>query len=279
LLQDIDRMIWHREKPLVTLAEYGHFCLNQGASRRVKVMLSGQGSDELFGGYYYWWQRRDLATLRTFPWLWTSERSPDAVPSTTTEILDDLLAEEVRRDARCTERVETKFADALARADTPDAFNRFSYLFVKFHLHEMLELEDRHSMSWSVESRVPFLDHRLVTWVLNLPGALKASNTEKVFLKKLAQTHVPELPEAIRLRKKSPMPPPFAVGDLVREMVSALQAPNLALSAYLRPDRLRTFLGTMASAANGPVGQRHYALFRLYFLERWHRLFLQATRE
>lgn len=276
LVEDIDRMLWHREKPLVTLAEYGHFRVNRAASRHVKVMLSGQGSDELFGGYYYWWQRRDLRTLRTFPLLWLSERPAGAAPATTPEILDSLLRDEVRREASCTERIEAKFADALARADTPDDFNRFSYLFVKFHLHEMLELEDRHGMAASVESRVPFLDHRLVTHVLNLPGALKASNTEKVFLKKLVQAHIPELPEAIRQRKKSPMPPPFAVEDLVQAMVSALRSPRLAVADYLRPERLQAFLDTMTAAARGPVGQHHYALFRLYFLERWHRLFVEG---
>lgn len=278
LLGDLDRMIWHREKPLVTLAEHGHFCLNRTASREVKVLLSGQGADELFGGYYYWWRGRDPTNTRTFPWLWRSETRPGGQPASTFEILDSLVRDDVKRETRCAERVREKFEAAMARARTADFFNKLSYLFVKFHLHEMLEIEDRHSMASSVEVRVPFLDHRVVSWVLNLPASIKVpGGQDKFLLRSLARVQLPELPETVWRRKKSPMPPPFETDGLVRAMAAVLRAPNLAVTDYVDRRRLHSFLDRVEIAPAGPrIGHDHYALFRLYFLERWHRIFVNG---
>jgi asparagine synthase (glutamine-hydrolysing) len=167
----------------------------------------------------------------------------------------------------------------MSRARTPDFFNQLSYLFVKFHLQEMLEIEDRCSMASSVEVRVPFLNHRLVTWVLNLPASVKVpEGQEKFLLKTLARVQLPELPEAVWRRKKSPMPPPFDVQRLVPAMAAVLRTPDLAITEYVEPGRLHRFLDSVATGAGeAPTGHRHYALFRLYFLERWHRIFLNGA--
>jgi len=275
LLEDLDRMIWHREKPLVTLAEHGHFRLHRAATHGVKVLLSGQGADELFGGYYYWWRGRDAANTRTFPWLWQGRDPAGTQPVSTTDILDGLVRDEVKRDIDAPARVQASFQGAMHRAQTADFFNQLSYLFVKFHLPEMLEIEDRHSMASSVEVRVPFLDHRIVSWILNLPASVKVpGGQDKFLLRSLARVHLPELPAIVWRRRKSPMPPPFDTGDLFRGMTAVLRAPNLELRTYLDPGRLSAFLDEVeALPAGSPIGPQHYALFRLYGLERWHHIF------
>ena len=273
MLEAIDQMIWHREKPLVTLSEYGHHCLSREAARTVKVLLSGQGADELFGGYYYWFQFREAATTPFFPWVSRTDPADAAYPSTRFDWFAHLLTDDARQTMPF-EAHKTTFDTLLARADTPDFFNKISYLLLKTHLHEMLELEDRHGMTHSVEMRVPFLDHRLAVWALNLPAALKASrHEEKALLRRMAEVHLPEFPRDVLARKKSPMPPPFDIGALVPAMLDALIQPHLAIEDYFDRARLRSFVRGFDRSRLDAIGQQHYVLFTLYFLERWHHLF------
>jgi asparagine synthase (glutamine-hydrolysing) len=277
LVEAIDRMIWHREKPLVTLSEYGHHRLSREAGREVKVLLSGQGSDELFGGYYYWFQRRGAENTTFFPWVFRTDPADPAYPSTEVDWFEHLLTDDARR-AVPFEAHQATFDALMARADTPDFFNKISYLLLKTHLHEMLELEDRHGMTHSVEMRVPFLDHRLATWALNLPAAVKVSRREeKRLLRRMVQTHLPEFPVAVLARRKSPMPPPFDIRAPVAAMLDALGRPGLAVEAYFDGGRLRHFLRSFDPARLDVISQKHYVLFALYFLERWHHLFEQAA--
>ena len=277
LLDDIDRMIWHREKPLVTLSEYGHFHLSRQVRRHVKVLLSGQGSDELFGGYYYWWQFKDPARTTFFPWVWRTDPKGADYPVTAVDIMESLASPEFREATRYREAQQAVFDGIYSAAATDDFMNRISYLLVKTHLHEMLELEDRHSMAASLEIRVPYLDHHIVEWALNLPRAAKTSGrTEKELLRTMARDHIPGFPAEVIARKKSPMPPPFDIQGLVAAMVDRLRRPGRALDSILDGQRLDAFLLAFDREAVGLVHQRHYALFSLYFLERWHQVFHQG---
>jgi asparagine synthase (glutamine-hydrolysing) len=277
LLEDIDRMIWHREKPLITLSEYGHFHLSRNARRHVKVLLSGQGSDELFGGYYYWWQFKDPERTTFFPWAWRTDPAGPDYPVTAIDILESLARPSFREATRYREAQQAVFDGLWSAARTDDFMNRISYLLLKTHLHEMLELEDRHSMAASLEIRVPYLDHRIVEWALGLPGAAKADGrTEKALLRAMAREHLSELPAELVARKKSPMPPPFDIGGLARSMVERLRVPGRALDSILDGRRLDVFLAGFDGPPVGVIDQRHYALFSLYFLERWYQVFHAA---
>ncbi len=277
VLTGLDRMIWHREKPMITLSEYGHFALAESAGRSVRVLLSGQGADELFGGYYYWWQFRGPENTRFFPWSPRTDPGRPEYPVTRSDLYEHLLLPDVARDTDYRRDHQDRFDALMGRAGTDDFFNTISYLLVKTHLHEMLELEDRHAMAHSVETRVPFLDHRMVEWALRLPGSAKVDRTtEKALLKRMARRHLPELPDAVLRRKKSPMPPPFETDALVAEMISTLRRPGRAVEDYFDGPRLDAFLQDFA-AAPPPLGsQRRNVLFALYCLERWHHLFARS---
>ena len=277
LLDDIDRMIWHREKPLITLSEYGHFHLSRNARRHVKVLLSGQGSDELFGGYYYWWQFKDPERTTFFPWVWRTDPAGADYPVTSIDVLESLASPGFRQATRYREAQQAVFDGIYKAAEGHDFMKRVSYLLVKTHLHEMLELEDRHSMAASLEIRVPYLDHRIVEWALNLPREAKAGGrTEKQLLRTMAREHLPELPAELVARKKSPMPPPFDIRGLAAAMVDRLRRPGRALDSVVDGRRLDAFLAGFDGEPVGLIDQRHYALFSLYFLERWHQVFHAA---
>jgi asparagine synthetase B (glutamine-hydrolysing) len=137
----------------------------------------------------------------------------------------------------------------------------------------MLELEDRHGMSHSLEGRVPYLDHRIVEWVFRQPGERKVDPREdKRPLRDVIRAHVPTFPPSVLGRRKSPMPPPFDTRALFAEMRSALGRPGVAIERYVDRARLDTLLGELASDA-GVVSARHYVVFALYTLERWFAIF------
>jgi len=277
LLEDIDRLIWHREKPLITLSEYGHAMLAREASRRVKVLLSGQGSDELFGGYYYWWQLRGPENTRFFPWVARTRPGRSGYPVTPADIKDVLVREDFARATRYREAHTERFEALVTRAGDGDFFNRMSYVLLKTHLQEMLDIEDRHSMAWSVEVRVPYLARALVEWTMGLPGEAKVDGRdEKALLKRAIRARVPEFPHAVLARRKSPMPPPFDVEPLVRAMRAALAERGLAIERYVERRRLDALLRALERPQPRLFTPRRYVLFSLYFLERWHRLFAVA---
>jgi asparagine synthase (glutamine-hydrolysing) len=275
LLADLDRMIWHREKAMITLSEYGHFSLSREARRLVTVLLSGQGSDELFGGYYYWWQFRGPENTTFYPWSARTEPDRPGYPVTQTDVFDHLVTDAFARRTDYRHAQQDVFDSLLARPETHDFFNRITYLLIKTHLHEMLELEDRHSMAHSLESRVPFLDHRLVEWVVNLPSHVKVSRRqEKALLKEMIRRRVTELPSAVLDRRKSPMPPPFETEALYAAMLAELRRADLAIEAYVDRARLDALLDDFEAAPTAVVSMRHYVVFTLYTLERWHHVFL-----
>ena len=273
ILGGIDRMILHREKPLITLSEYGHLRLCEAVRPHCKVLLSGQGADELFGGYYYWWQFRSPETTDFFPWVFRTATDNPSYPATAIDWFQFLTAG--RPDLEYSEAHTARFQELMREADGGDFFNRLSYLLLKTHLHEMLELEDRHGMASSIELRVPFLDHRIVEWALRLPGSVKAEGrVEKALLRRMVRQRVKEFPTEVAERRKSPMPPPFDIDELVSGMVAELEKPGLAVERWFGRSRLERLLTHFRNApSGGRVSQRHYALFTIYFLERWHRLF------
>ena len=74
-----------------------------------------------------------------------------------------------------------------------DFINKVLYLFLKIYLLEMLERQDKTSMAWGIETRVPFLDHRLVEYVVNIPSKYKIKgDIEKYILKESFRNFLPD---------------------------------------------------------------------------------------
>jgi hypothetical protein len=89
----------------------------------------------------------------------------------------------------------------------------------------------------------------------------------------MIRKYLPDFPEAILTRKKSPMPPPFEVQELINTMLASLKQPHLAIEAYFNREKLDAFLASFQEGSSSLFTQKHYALIRLYFLERWHKVF------
>jgi asparagine synthase (glutamine-hydrolysing) len=189
---------WHASRPaLLALAEQ---CRADG----VKVLLTGEGADELFGGYK--WQAASMKLWRSWSWpqrLFRSKR------------LLDRKFEHLRHAPYAVSMGRGKGSDrqAVLRALSPELNFLQTKLFDRLepvtpmsdraflgsclqdlygHLQDLLHRHDRLSMAASVELRVPFLENRLIDFAIHLPRRHKyRQKTGKWLLKKVAEKHIP----------------------------------------------------------------------------------------
>ncbi|MGW2055222.1 asparagine synthase (glutamine-hydrolyzing) [Streptomyces sp. NPDC001840] len=166
------------------------------------VALSGESSDEVFGGYR-WFHDPEAVKAETFPWL--AFRSP----------MSHGRSAPFRPEVRGALDLDTYVADQYATAvaavghlDGDDEHERRMRTIGNLHLTRfvrmLLDRKDRVSMAVGLEVRVPFCDHRLVEYVYNAPWALKSFDGREKSLLRHATAHV--VPESVRGRRKSPYP-------------------------------------------------------------------------
>ncbi|HTO94434.1 MAG TPA: asparagine synthase (glutamine-hydrolyzing) [Bacteroidota bacterium] len=173
------RVAAHIEEPRVGQS-YPNYYASQLAGKFVRVVLSGEGVDELFGGYpwryyraavnssfeeyidkyYLYWQRLipNRVIRSVFRPVWS-----DVAGVWTRDIFRDVFPDP---------------PGALARPE--DYINHSLYLEARTFLHGLLTVEDKLSMAHSVETRVPFLDNNLVEFAMRLPVRLKLANLGEV---------------------------------------------------------------------------------------------------
>jgi asparagine synthase (glutamine-hydrolysing) len=175
----LPKLAYHLEEPRVGQS-YPNYYAAKLASKFVKVVLSGAGGDELFGGYpwryyravnndnfesyidkyYQFWQRlvSNSELKQLFAPIW-----PDVSHVWTRDIFRDV------------------FQQKASELTTPeDYINHSLYFEAKTFLHGLLVVEDKLSMAHSLESRVPFLDNDLVDFAMRCPVALKLNNLKEV---------------------------------------------------------------------------------------------------
>lgn len=194
--RDLPRVVTTQEEPFQSPSVYAQWRVMQEASRFVKVLLDGQGADEILAGYrghlpYHLMGLLKGGQFRTFLRETSRHRR-------TLATLAKLLLRE-RELTRFSERV-FPFKD---RERTPPARKRILGLFstslserlvrdLTHALPTLLRYEDRNSMAFSLEARVPFLDSALVLYCLALPDSLKISDgMSKVALRKAMHKLLP----------------------------------------------------------------------------------------
>jgi asparagine synthase (glutamine-hydrolysing) len=213
---DLADLVWHLDEPLADLSSLGFLALSELAARHVTVALSGQGADELLGGY----SRHRNATL-VDAWLGTPSpirrialvlagrgparlrkagslvAEPDMARRllSTKEMIPDSLRRALVRDQLAAVdgagyRAVRAITDELTAPTLPSAL----YLDTRLSLvDDMLHYFDRASMARSLEVRVPFLDHRVVEYCATIPNDLKVRRlTTKYILKRAARGLVPD---------------------------------------------------------------------------------------
>lgn len=211
-----------------------YFC--REVKKRHTVTLSGECSDEIFGGYP-WFRDEKAFRTRAFPWCYDLDVRK--------AILKPSVRETLRLDEYVSEQYEKSVAETpLFEGDSPEEKRRreISYLNINWFMTNLLDRKDRMSMASGLEVRVPFCDHRLVEYVWNIPWEMKnKNNVSKNILREAAKGI---LPEDVRLRRKSPYPkthnPHYesAVKAMLREVINDSSSPILALCCKSKLEEL-----------------------------------------
>ena len=166
--------------------------------KRHTVCLSGECSDEIFGGYP-WFYRPEMLYSDFFPWI----HSP--------RLRASLFKDSVSNSDEGYEYIREIYKKSLEECPILDSDSEemktsriASYLSVNYFMTSLLQRKDRMSMAQGVEVRVPFADHRIFEFVFNVPWEYKRENgVEKSLLR---NSMIDYLPEKILWRKKSPYP-------------------------------------------------------------------------
>ena len=172
-------LAWHLEEPRVGQS-YPNFYAAKLASKFVKVVLSGSGGDELFGGYP--WRYYRGATAQSFEeyvdhyyLYWQRLVSNSQLRQLFAPIWDDVKhvwTRDIFRD------VFANHDNELSRPE--DYINHSLYFEAKTFLHGLFVVEDKLSMAHGLESRVPFMDNDLVDFAMICPVGLKLNNLSNV---------------------------------------------------------------------------------------------------
>ena len=175
----LPRLAHHLEEPRVGQS-YPNFYAAQLASKFVKVVMSGAGGDELFGGYPWRYYRavncRDFDDyVDQYYGFWQRLADNRNLKRMFAPIHDD-VADVWTRDIFC-----DVFKGQDAVPETPeDYINQSLYFEAKTFLHGLFVVEDKLSMAHSLETRVPFMDNDLVEFAMSCPVNLKLNNLTKV---------------------------------------------------------------------------------------------------
>ena len=225
-----------------------YFC-EQTAKER-KVVLTGEGADEIFGGYP-WFYKEESFAMRAFPW------SFDMKPRQT--LLADTWIERLPMEEYAREAYEKTIEDTPALEGETGREKRrreISYLNLKWFMATLLDRMDRTSRACGLDARVPFADERIVQYLWNVPWDMKYRNHTVKGLLRFAGEGL--LPKDVLWRKKSPYPKtynPFYEKLLGEELKGVLARPDAPVKQFLDEKKVKRFLSSPSDYGKPWYGQ------------------------
>lgn len=217
VLEDLNKIIWYHDYPLESSSPVAQYYVMQLARQHdVTVLLDGQGSDELTSGYnhgFYRYYADMLAKFRIGQFLveyprYILHNEKGNVFTKSFKTLISLLLNEKRlyqlelahsfNPVNKPDSLKIRL-DEIARFDTSRLSNFLYNQMMSTSIQTLLHFEDRNSMAHSIESRVPFLDYRLVELVFSLPSGFKINGNYGKFIHRESLKEI--VPEEIISRK------------------------------------------------------------------------------
>jgi asparagine synthase (glutamine-hydrolysing) len=281
LRDEVERWLWHQEEPVGGTSAYAQFSVARlSRESGVKVLLDGQGADEQLGGYrkfIFVYLRQLLTEGRPLD----ASREAIAFLANPDILRTTRLADGLRYFGRSVPAVEHLWGTLPPRPAgmkiSSALGGRIKADLLHYSLPILLRYEDRNTMAFGIESRVPFVDHVLVEWLASVPGQMKLFRgwTKAVLREGLAGL----LPERIRRRKTklgfSTPETEWLTGPMAPWVTEVLSQPHYLLDVAERrgiDDLRRRFAAGDRSTATLNV------ISRLAMYESWARLFLRQTK-
>jgi asparagine synthase (glutamine-hydrolysing) len=225
----IEEFAYYSDEPSADAGALPVWFLSKLCKTKTTVALSGEGADELFGGYLTYRANRLAGRMRLLPraiprfalaafrhWPVSDEKisfeykvkrflEGSLMPSARAHVYWNGTFSDSEKSALLKRRLPNSLSQLLAEVDglpsTPDDLAPYLWFDQKYFLaDDILTKSDRMSMAHSVEVRPPFLDHRIVEFAAKLPASLKIRGTQQKFV--LKELMKEKLPPAILQRKK-----------------------------------------------------------------------------
>jgi asparagine synthase (glutamine-hydrolysing) len=301
----LPNLVWHEDEPIGFIASVPLYFVSKLAAEHVKVVLTGEGADETLAGYGRYKKalklltygdkyeslapaflrdvvRGGVATLpgsinqkltRTFLTRGVDVESLffDNFSIFSRSMQGQLFSTETR--SRIADlNPYTRQNDWIKHADADETLDKLLYADTKTYLHELLMKQDQMSMAASIESRVPFLDHKLVEFTAKMPQSLKLRGGTTKWILREAMRGI--LPDEIIHRKKMGFPVP--VGNWFRgQYKHVIDNYVLGARAIDRGIFDPNFVRSLVSRHN--AGENHdERLWSLVNFEIWHRRFIDG---
>jgi asparagine synthase (glutamine-hydrolysing) len=311
VVQSLPEMIWHLDEPSDPIAA----CMFQAArlaSQHVKVVMGGDGGDELFAGFDRYVGNRYIDMYSLMPTALRKgivgpmlDRMPDSFTykSLTQKLrwvhhlsLQETAAEQYAA-ATCFFRFTHEEKRALYgnqlwqelgdrhstvaitepfnNAEAEDLLDRMLYTdFVTRLPEHSLVLTDRMTMAHGLEARSPFLDHELVEFLASVPSHIKVQNNQpKHLMRKLAADY---LPASILNREKQGFMLPIAYWfrtDLFPLVRQTLERSHFVREGLFKKEAIQQLLSEHRSNRH----DHHVRLWMLLNLELWHQLYIEGN--
>lgn len=306
-LDAVPRLVWHEDEPMAHPSSVALYFVSRLAADHVKVVLTGEGSDEMLAGYNRY--RATLLNLRfgrryeaALPeglrraisglagalapgrrWKSRLRRTFLFRPATLEDLYFDNFAVfgRQRQQSLLSRSLRERLGGsdpyaaarlAMGEGDASSLLDRLLYADVRTYMHELLMKQDQMSMAASIESRVPFLDHPFAEFVARLPQRMKLRGLTTKLVLRRAMSGL--LPEPILSRRKMGFPVPFgrwvagAHGAVLDEFVTGARARDRGLFDAAELSRL---------VAEHRGGANHdERMWSLVNLEIWQRIFLDG---
>lgn len=279
LVQDFDELLYQHDEPIGSASIYAQYrVMKEARKNNVPVLLDGQGGDELFSGYWQtYFLLLDGFRKNGFYGDLLAHLISALIPSGNHQLITESLAgiSEFRKRSNLKFDYEIKQDIAKNSCNSNLSYTKVRNMSTEeYRIHELMDLrlprllkwEDRNSMAFSIESRVPFLDINLIEFILSIPPQMNMNKGWTKYLFRKAMSG--KLPKKICWRKdkkgfETPQEKWMKSGAFHEQLISWSKQSEHPVSEYI---------STPFNSIHDAIIMKEFdstSMFRLYCLDKW----------
>lgn len=293
LLEELDKVIWHMDEPFSSTSQYAQWNVFKGAkNNNLTVMLDGQGADEQLAGYTGFYSVIFAEYLRKFRFISfyrelknykklraSTEQYVKSYKIIVEAVISAYLPRKIQKLGklkffylrRLSPFKNEDIKNTIVDIDLYPANNSRQYILdnINCNLSMLLRYEDRNSMAFSIESRVPFLDYKLVEAAFKMPIEFKIKNG---ITKRIMRDSISVLPDKIKTRYSKlgfVTPEDQWINDNPEIYRNELLEACKYLSNILDSSQVMKWYDSVS----GKVERMDYTAFRIICAGRWVKIF------